>query len=169
MGQAYLGVLCSFCLLVMLLVLVQERRERQQLKQQQADQQADPSPDGVGERGGLELGGSNPGAPAHAAPAQPVLGGGDEPWRLPPPPDETAGVHLPPSPELSVSPCTAHAAHAADGVGAAGSSESAKEREREREAPPTRLTALMPFCYPVVIGTLETLVQMCMKGGSSML
>ena len=27
----------------------------------------------------------------------------------------------------------------------------------------------MPFCYPVVIGTLETLVQMCMKGGSSML
>ena len=27
----------------------------------------------------------------------------------------------------------------------------------------------MPFCYPVVIGTLETLVQMCMKGGPSML
>ncbi|EOD35570.1 hypothetical protein EMIHUDRAFT_433894 [Emiliania huxleyi CCMP1516] len=27
----------------------------------------------------------------------------------------------------------------------------------------------MPFAYPIVVGGLETLVQMCMKGGSSML
>uniref|UniRef100_A0A7S3B2B9 Magnesium transporter n=1 Tax=Haptolina ericina TaxID=156174 RepID=A0A7S3B2B9_9EUKA len=27
----------------------------------------------------------------------------------------------------------------------------------------------MPFAYPVILGILETLVQMCMKGGSSML
>ena len=28
---------------------------------------------------------------------------------------------------------------------------------------------MMPFAYPVILGILETLVQMCMKGGSSML
>lgn len=34
--------------------------------------------------------------------------------------------------------------------------------------PPSALAACMPFCYPVVVGLLESLVQVAQKGGSSM-
>lgn len=39
----------------------------------------------------------------------------------------------------------------------------------EGAASTSRLESAMPFAYPIVVGGLETLVQMCMKGGSSML
>jgi len=48
------------------------------------------------------------------------------------------------------------AGDASPGRGAGGGAELVAERN-------SRLHALMPFCYPVLIGTLETLVQMCMK------
>lgn len=77
-GKAYLGVLCTFCLLVMLLVLYHEHRERQQEREDTAAAAAA----GKGKNG-----------------LSTTIDG--EEARLPPPPELTAGVHLPPSPELA--------------------------------------------------------------------
>jgi len=147
-GKAYLGVLCTFCLLVMLLVLYQEHRERQQERQDKAAAAA--AGKGKGENG----------------PSSTTTSTDGEEARLPPPPELTAGVHLPPSPELATMEVAV--VLAPEAIAGEGTTEEGKEGKKAKEAVPW-LEAMMPFCYPVVIGTLETLVQMCMKGGSSML
>lgn len=81
-GKAYLGVLCTFCLLLMLLVLYHEHKERQQEREDTGKAAAAAAAAGKG---------SN---------CSSSTSGGEE-ARLPPPPELTAGVHLPPSPELA--------------------------------------------------------------------
>lgn len=94
------------------------------------------------------------------------------PAALPPP--SACDPHRTPPPAGSVHSGGCGSSHSisvdlrAAGTGGGGGASGGGARGGAAEDPSSTLTQLMPFAYPIILGTLETLVQMCMKGISSM-
>ena len=115
-GLTYLLLLCSFFFCIMMLVLRDEKREREHAHKLECEQRV-----------------TSRGRGAHSA-----------------------------ATELMSSASSTEVAAPGDGGRHVAASLSGGRRRAGGRAQ-LKLHALMPFCYPVLIGTFETLVQMCMK------
>ena len=115
-GLTYLLLLCSFFFCIMMLVLRDEKREREHAHKLECEQRVTSAQSR--RHSATEL--------MSSASSTEVAAPGAMAGDTSPPPSAAGGV----------------------------------EPVAERNS---KLHALMPFCYPVLIGTLETLVQMCMK------